>query len=245
MLFEHYHANFPFGDDYCFITIIFKEYVYDFQKQLNEIYRLMHSFPFCFIASMEFCLAKAGGWHFHIMTHKQNLPLIGELCEYHLEPPKWDDCLERALTYLCKEDVKECTAQDFSRSSKRYFQKNDSNTEFLRVLKGEKKLELISVQQQIELIPPTAILVPQQIELTPPTAILVTKQIEITPETTTLGQSLETVESRTGTINWDFYFRPIKRFFWQLFIRKNKTFFTAKDDNQRENNSIARWNDDS
>lgn len=230
-MFDHYHAKFPFGDDYCFITIVFKEYVYDFQKQLNEIYRLMHSFPFCFIASIEFCLAKAGGWHFHIMTHKQNLPLIEELCEYHLEPPKWDDCLEKALTYLCKEDVKECTAQDFSRSSKMYFQKNDSNTEFIRVLKGEKKLELISVPQQIELTPPTAILIPQQIEIISPTA---------TPE-----QSITTLKNGSGSFNWGSYFRPFKRFFWQLFITINKTFFTAKDDNQRKNNSFSGWGNNS
>jgi hypothetical protein len=207
--------------------------------------KLMHLFIFNFIACREFSKEKAGGWHFHFITHKQNLPFIGEHCEFHIEPPKWDDSFDKALTYLCKEDVKECTADDFSRSSKMYFQKNDANTAFFKLIKRNQKVELIIVPQQIELTPPTAILVPQQIEITPPTAILGTQQIEITPQTRTLGQSLKTLESWAGAINWVSYFRPIKSFFQQLFIKINKTFFKLRYGYQRENNSIARWNDDS
>ena len=230
-MFEHYHSIFPFQEDYCFITIVLKDYKYDFEQQLNEMERLMHSFPFYFIACREFSMTKAGGWHLHIIAHKENLPFIGQFCEYHIEPPKWDDCFDKALTYLTKESVNECTELDFSRSSKMYFQKNDANTEFFKVIKGEKKVELISVPQQIELTSPTAILVPKQIELTPPKTIL--------------EQSVTTVENGSGTTNWDLYFRPFKRFFWQLFIRINKTFFKSKYGYQRENNSYSGWGNNS
>ena len=230
-MFDHYKAKYPFQEDYCFITITFTDYAFDFDKQLCEMEKLMHLFTFNFIACREFSKEKAGGWHFHFITHKQNLPFIGEHCEFHIEPPKWDDSFDKALTYLCKEDVKECTADDFYRSSKMYFQKNDANTAFFKLIKRDQKVELIIVPKQIEFISPTAILLPQQIELTRPTTI---------PK-----QAPSTIENGAATTNWDLYFRPIKRFFWQLFITINKTFFTAKDDNQRENNSIARWNDDS
>ena len=53
VMFDHYHVNFPFKVDYCFITIVFKHHKYDFEQQLNEMDRLMHSFPFCFIAGIE------------------------------------------------------------------------------------------------------------------------------------------------------------------------------------------------
>jgi hypothetical protein len=231
VLFDHYQANFPFKEDYCFLTITFTDYAFDFDKQLCEMERLMHSFPFCFIAAREFCLEKAGGWHFHMITHKQNLPLIGKLCEYHMEPPKWDDSFEKALVYLTKESVNECTELDFSRSSKSYYQKNDAKTVFYKVIHRDNKIKLISVPKQIELTPPAPILVPQQIELT---------SLATNPE-----HALSTIENGSGTIYWGRQFRQFKRFFWQLFIIINKTFFSGKDDNQRENTSYSGWGNNS
>lgn len=230
-MFDYYNAKYPFQDDYCFITITLIEYAFDFDKQLCEMEKLMYLFRFNFIACREFSEEKASGWHFHMITQKQNLPLIGKLCEYHIEPPKWDDSFERALTYLCKESAKECTADDFSRSSKMYFQKNDANSDFFKVIKRDHKVELIIVPKQIELISPKAILVPQQIELTGPTT---------NPE-----QVLSTIENGSGTIYRGRYFRQFKRFFWQLFIIINKTFFSGKHDNQRENTSYSGWGNNS
>jgi hypothetical protein len=231
VMFEHYHSIFPLQEDYCFITIVLKDYKYNFEQQLNEMERLMHSFPFYFIACREFSMTKAGGWHFHFITHKQNLPYIGEQCEYDMQPPKRGDCFEKALSYMCKEDVKECTADDYSRSSKMYYQKNNANTAFYKVIHRDNKIKLISVPKQIELILPTVTLAPQQIEIISPIA--------------TTEQSITTLKNGLGSFNWGSYFRPFQRFFWQLFIGIKKTFFKAKYGYQRENNSYSGWSNNS
>jgi hypothetical protein len=196
VMFEHYYANFQFQRDYCFGTILFKEYGYDFEKQLKEMEKLIHSFPFSFIGSREFCLIKAGGWHFHFITQKQNLPLIAELCDYHIPKPRWDDSFEKALTYVTKEDVNECTANDFSRSSKTYYQKNDPNFGLFKVIHGYDRVELIGVKQIIELKSLTA----------------------------TLEQSTTTLKCGSGSTNWVNYIRLFKGFFSQLFIKKKTVF---------------------
>ena len=217
LIFEYFTSSKIYFEDYCFVTILCKKFGYDFEIQLNELTKQMQSFPFPFIACIEFSIINACGWHLHMITSKKFIPIIAENCDFYIDSPRSDDSFERSLNYLCKEDINECRGEnDFSRSSKRYFQK--FNVDLFQLIKGKESLEYIKVEKQAECIQPT-----------PNEPLL----------------QLAKLKKWTGTINRGSFFRPFKVFFQQLFIRINKTFFSLKDGYQRENNSISGWGNNS